>query len=70
MGSYEWATRVNYADGPPEVTQVRDEETARWTWNLMRTMPFPYAVERGRTATGVDLVCRVRDGDGEWQVAE
>jgi len=68
VSNYEWATRVQYADGLPEVTPVDSEETARWAYNLMRTMPFPYVVQSGRTATAVELVSRVRGGDGEWQV--
>lgn len=70
MSRWEWATRVQYADGPPQVTPVRDEETARWTHGLMRTMPFPYVVEGGKTATGVELVVRLRDSNDDWQVTE
>jgi hypothetical protein len=70
VSNYEWATRVLYADGPPEVAPVDGEGTARWAYDLMSTSRFPRVVASGRVATAVELVVRVRDGDGEWQVTE
>ncbi len=64
----EWATRVQYTAGAPTVTPVRDEEAARFAYRLMRTMPFPYTVEGGRVAAGIELVSRA--SDGEWQVTQ
>lgn len=70
MSRWEWATRVYHADGVPEIAPVDSEDTARWAYDLMRRMPFPHTTSSGRTATGVEMVVRLRDGDGEWQVAE